>query len=98
MKQIIVRYKVKQDRIAENVAYIERVFAELARSKPDGIHYASFRHADGRFVHIARLEQSRSLREFPAFQAFVANIADRCEDPPINEEVAEVGSYGMFGR
>jgi hypothetical protein len=98
MRQVIVRYKVKQDRIAENVAYIERTFAELVKAQPAGIQYASFQYADGRFTHVALLERAGLLQEVPAFRAFVENIRERCDEPPVNEEVTLVGSYGMFQR
>jgi hypothetical protein len=98
MKQVIVRYKIKQDRIAENVAYIERTFAELAESRPPGIHYASFQYADGRFTHVAVLERPGLLQELASFRAFVEAIRERCDEPPVNEEVTLVGSYGMFAR
>jgi hypothetical protein len=93
-----VRYKVKPDRIAENVGHIERTFAELDRARPAGIHYASFQDADGRFTHVAQLARAGLLQEVPAFRAFVASIHERCEEPPVTEEVTLVGSYGMFPR
>lgn len=98
MKHVIVRYKVKPDRIAENVAYIENTFAALAAARPAGIDYATFQYPDGRFTHVARLERPGLLQEVPAFRAFVENIRERCEEPPVNEEVTLVGSYGMFAR
>ena len=43
MRQVMVRYKVKPERVAENEALVRAVYAELARVNPDGLHYATFR-------------------------------------------------------
>jgi hypothetical protein len=42
MKPVMVRYKVKADRAAENERYIAKVFEQLGREKPSGLHYAAF--------------------------------------------------------
>lgn len=102
MKRVMVRYKIKAGRAAENEGYIERVFEQLERDKPSGLRYATFKLGDGvSFVHIVSLEAadgSDPLRELPAFKAFTAEIMDRCEDPPVAVELKEVGSYGFFGE
>ena len=38
MKQLIVQYKVKPDRAAENQQLIKAVFEELNRTNPAGLH------------------------------------------------------------
>ena len=100
MKTIMVRYKVKADRAAENVRYIEDVFARLRRETPSGLHYGSFRQADGfRFVHLSAFETpdgSNPLTALSAFKAFSAAIKERCEEPPVVDELTEVGSYRLF--
>jgi hypothetical protein len=102
MKRVMVRYKVKADRAAENENYIARVFEQLERDKPPGLHYATFKLDDGvSFVHIASLEAAADgnpLRELSAFKAFTAEIRDRCEEPPATVNLSEVGSYGFFGK
>ena len=61
MRQVIVNYKVKPERVAENEALVRAVYDELARVKPDGLHYATFRLEDGvSFVHVAMTESERS--------------------------------------
>jgi hypothetical protein len=101
MKRVMVRYKVKPGRAAENEQYVKGVFEQLNRDRPPGLRYASFKLADGvSFVHIAYHETadgSNPLGELPAFKAFTAEIKDRCEDPPVVAELTEVGSYGFFG-
>ena len=101
MKRVMVRYKVKAGRAAENERYIARVFEQLQRDRPPGLRYASFKLGDGvSFVHIVSVETANGsdpLRELPAFKAFTAEIRDRCEDPPVAAELEEVGSYEFFG-
>ena len=101
MKRVMVRYKVKADRAAENERYVKSVFEQLNRDRPPGLRYATFKLADGvSFVHIASHEAadgSDHLRDLPAFKAFTAEVRDRCEDPPVVAELTEVGSYGFFG-
>jgi hypothetical protein len=101
MKRVMVRYKVKPGRVAENERYIKSVFEQLQRDRPTGLRYATFKLGDGvSFVHIASHEAvdgSNPLGELPAFKAFTAEIKDRCEDPPVVAELTEVGSYGFFG-
>jgi hypothetical protein len=102
MKRMMVRYKVKADRAAENEGYIARVFEQLEREKPSGLRYASFKLADGvSFVHIVSYEAAdgpNPLTELSAFKAFAAGVKDRCEDPPITAELNEIGSYRFFGE
>lgn len=44
---ILVQYRVKSVRAAENEELIACVCEELARERPDGIRYVSFKAADG---------------------------------------------------
>jgi hypothetical protein len=98
MKTIIVRYQAKPDRADENQRLIEAVFAELEDRKPDGFTYKAFRLEDGvSFVHVAiehDVASPGSLQEVPAFQAFVAAIADRCDVQPVATGATIVGGYG----
>ena len=99
MKRVMVRYKIKPDRVGENEQLIRAVFAELERTSPEGIRYASFRQEDGvSFVHIVSIEADQNpLAELPAFKAFTADIRDRCDEPPVAVELSEIGSYNLFG-
>ena len=101
MKRMMVRYKVKADRVAENERYITSVFEQLKREKPPGLRYATFKLDDGvSFMHIVSLETadgSNPLGELAAFKAFTAEIRDRCDEPPVAVDLQEVGSYELFG-
>ena len=56
MSMVVVRYRPQADRADENQQLVEAVFAELQQSDPGGVRYATFRLADGTFVHIADVE------------------------------------------
>jgi hypothetical protein len=99
MKTIVVRYETKPERADENQRLVENVFAALHELEPDGFGYATFRLEDGvTFVHVARERAAggTSLNDVPAFQAFLADIADRCARPPAASEATVVGSYRFF--
>ena len=100
MKRVMVKYKVKPDRAAENERYIKAVFAQLERDRPAGLRYASFKLDDGLgFVHIASIETSdgsNPLTALEPFKAFVAQIQDRCDEPPVTTTLNEIGSYRFF--
>ena len=99
MKTTIVRYRVKQDRAEENRRFVRSVFEELDRNRPDGLRYVSFNLADGlTFVHIAVVEgdEGNPLTETTAFKEFVADIKDRCDEPPAASAADIVGSYRLF--
>ena len=100
MGDVVVRYKVKPDRVEENERLVKRVYAELAETEPPGLRYATFRLADGvSFVHIASIDTpdgSNPLRAISAFAEFGRDIAERCDEPPVAEDSQLVGSYGFF--
>lgn len=102
MKRMIVRYKVQAGKAEENERYIQKVFEELHKNRPDGLRYASFRLSDGvSFVHIVSVETAddrNPLIETTAFKTFNAGIKDRCEEQPALMEMTEVGSYRLFGK
>ena len=101
MKRVMVRYKVKPDRVAENVGLVSAVYDELERTDPAGLRYATFQLDDRvTFVHLASIETEDGhspLSEVSAFKEFQENIGDRCDDPPIVTELSEIGSFRLFG-
>ena len=85
MRQVMVRYKVKPDRAEENEQLVRAVYEELAATAPPALRYATFRLDDGvSFVHIATVEGAHNA---------LADVRDRCEEPPVVTELHEVGSY-----
>ena len=97
MKATVVRYQAKSDRADENQQLIEAVFAQLHEREPEGFTYKVFRLEDGvSFVHVViehDVPEPDSLQDVPAFQAFVADIADRCDVAPIAMGATVVGSF-----
>ena len=97
MKTIVVRYQAKPERADENQRLIEAVFAELNDREPEGFTYKVFRLDDGvSFIHVViehDVDEPESLQDVAAFQAFVADIADRCEIPPVAMGATIVGGY-----
>jgi hypothetical protein len=100
MKRVMVRYKLKADRVEENKQLVKAIFEELNRDKPAGLHYASFGFPDGlSFVHIAFIETAdgkNPLSNTKAFPIFTKEIKDRCEEPPVAMDLSEVGSYNFY--
>jgi hypothetical protein len=96
MRRVMVRYKVKPDRVAENEELVRAVYDELHRTKPAGLRYATFRLEDGvRFVHIAVSDGDRTpLGDVEAFKRFTEGIDERCDEPPVATRIEEIGSYG----
>jgi hypothetical protein len=96
-KATVVRYQTKRDRADENQRLIEAVFADLASDQPNGFTYKVFRLEDGvTFLHVVvehDVDDPDSLQSVPAFQAFTAGIADRCDIPPVATGATIVGGY-----
>ena len=97
MKSTVVRYRTKADRADENQRLVAAVFEDLLARTPKGFDYQVQRLDDGvSFVHVVvehDVAGSDSLQDVPAFQAFVADIADRCEEPPVASGASVVGRY-----
>jgi hypothetical protein len=96
-RQVMVRYKTKTDRAAENEDFIKNVFAALDNRRPPGIQYSCYKLADGvSFVHVASYELedgNNPLTSIPEFKAFTAGVKDRCEEQPVTTEMSVVGAY-----
>ena len=102
MGRVLVRYTVKADQGARNEELVRRVYEELHRAAPAGLRYATFALEDGvSFVHLASVETRdgrNPLEEVAAFRAFLAGIGERCEAPPAQSPLREIGSYRFWGE
>src|SRR4051812_28308531 len=99
MSAVVVRYQAKPDRADENQRLIEAVFTDLDQRRPKGFTYRVFRLEDGvSFVHVViehdDVAERDSLQDVPAFAAFTADIAERCDVPPLAMGATVVGGYG----
>ena len=101
MKRVIVRYKVKPDRVAENEELVRAVYEELRRTEPPGLRYATFKLDDGvSFLHLASVESdggANPLSKVKAFQEFQKDIDDRTDEGPVVTGLEEIGSYRLVG-
>ena len=100
MGSSMVRYKVQPDRVDENETLVKAVNEQLNRERPEGLHYATFKLPDGvSFMHIVfdTEQPGRILNEVAAFKAFSADIASRCDEPPVVTDLTAVGSFSMGG-
>jgi hypothetical protein len=98
MASSMVRYKLHPDRVEENETLVKAVYEQLNRERPDGLQYATFQLPDGvSFMHLVfeTDQPGRILNEFAAFKTFSAEVASRCEEPPVATELRLVGSYNM---
>ena len=101
MRQVLVRYKLKPERVEENERLVRAVYDELESTAPGRFHYGTFRLDDGvTFVHLAVTDTDDGRAPLPdleAFQRFQENIEDRCEETPVVAELSEIGSFRLFG-
>jgi hypothetical protein len=101
MRQVMVRYKVRPERVEENEELVRAVYAEIHRTKPAGLRYATFRLDDGvSFVHLAATESENGespLSRVKAFQEFQKGIDDRTDEGPVVTELDEIGSFRLVG-
>ena len=100
MRHTMVTYTVKPGREEENAALVRAVFEELAQLGPEGFRYAAFHIAETRqFVHLYTEERSTpgvNLQDLPSFKAFVAEAADRHEQPASFTQPELIGDYRTF--
>jgi hypothetical protein len=100
MRQVMVRYKVKPDRVEENEKLVRAVYDELRQTEPPGLRYATFKLDDGvSFVHLAITRTTESpLSKVMAFQEFQKEIGARTDEDPVVTELDEIGSFRMAGN
>jgi hypothetical protein len=97
MRQVMVRYKVKPERVEENEELVRAVDEEIHRTEPAGLRYATFKLDDGvSFVHLASDESENGespLSKLKAFREFQRGIDDRTDEAPVVTELDEIGSF-----
>jgi len=73
------------------------VFAELDERPPEGFTYKVLRLEDGvSFIYVVTehdTDAPDSLQAVPALRAFLEEIADRCDIPPVASGAIVVGGY-----
>ena len=93
----VIRYTTTPESADENARLVGAVYAELAREKPPGLRYATFRLDDGvSFLHVALLDaEENPLTTSAAFAAFQSAMADRLAEGPVQADATVVGSYEL---
>ena len=96
-RHVIVRYRVKPERLEEHLALVRGVFTELAEKAPPGIRYGAFQRPDRvSFVHVAHVTaETNPLQALASFRAFTEKVAERCDEPPETTELTPVGTFGI---
>src|ERR671931_2219876 len=102
MRQVLVRYKIKPDRVEENEELVRAVYDELRHTEPGGLRYATFKLDDGvSFLHVAVTESDTGgspLSKVKAFHEFQKNIEDRTDEAPVVTAIEEIGTYRLLGN
>jgi hypothetical protein len=99
MRIVMVRYRIKPDRVQENERLVRGVYEQLAQEQPEGFRYATFKLEDGTsFMHLAAQEDGveNPLPQLAAFADFQQGIAARCEEPPVVTQLGAIGSYRLL--
>ena len=56
MKQQLINYIMKPEKVNENIMLIKNVFKQLQAERPIGIKYAAYKMSENIFVHVAQFE------------------------------------------
>jgi quinol monooxygenase YgiN len=101
MAQVMVRYRVKPERVEESEELVRAVYDELRRAEPAGLRYATFKLNDGvSFRHLAVTEvesEGSLLSKLQAFQEFQQHIEDRTDEDPVVTALDRIGSFRPVG-
>jgi hypothetical protein len=101
MKQQLINYMVKPDKVEENVQLIQNVFKELKVARIHGLKYSVYKMGENVFVHIAQFETPDSqtaFMELDSFKAFRENISARQLEKPIVNPIVEIASFSTIER
>ncbi|MBQ1043199.1 MULTISPECIES: hypothetical protein [unclassified Micromonospora] len=98
VEMILIRYRVRPERLTEHLRLLRAVHDELARLRPSGFRYVSYRLDDERsFVEVATApELPGPLPQLESFRRFRAGLEERCEERETFEPTVAL-SYG-FGE
>jgi hypothetical protein len=97
MKQIVVRYKIKPEKVAENTRLVEGLFRELEARKPAGLRYLALQLDDTTIVHITFVEDGAlSVSELDAFKDYQGALSERYSEEPLVCNASLIGEYRML--
>jgi hypothetical protein len=97
MSTTVIRYQTHPEHAERNAALIAAVFEALRRARPAGLRYQALRGSDGvTFTHVASHApgvEPHPLTSLPEFQAFLADLRTRCDEPPVLIDSELLGRY-----
>lgn len=100
MKNMIITYQVKPEKLEQNKLYIQNVFKQLHALSPTRFQYASLLLEDGvSFAHVVRYDEQDDpgpLQKLPAFEEFLKDINDRCDVAPKPVTASIIGNFNIF--
>ena len=92
--RVLIRYRVKPERVGEHLALLRAVFDELAASRPDGLRWDSYRLADGvSFADVAAVDAPGTLSRLTTWAAYRSTLDERCDEPPVLTNLDRIGFY-----
>lgn len=94
MTRVLIRYRVKPERVREHLGLLGAVFDELAASRPDGLRWDSYQLEDGvSFADVAAVDAPGTLSRLESWAAYRTTLEERCDDPPVLTNLERIGSY-----
>ena len=99
MNVMMVRAKIKEEKLADAEAATDKVIQALEQAQPADVRYAVSRLSDG-VTLLAFLElepgQEHPLRTLPAYAEMLENLKEWYAEPPTVEHMTVIGSYQLF--
>jgi hypothetical protein len=96
---LMVRARVKPDRVSDVEAGVKKMFAAIDEAQPRGVRYSSSMLPDG-VTFLVQLELQddavNPLVQIPAFREFQENLKGWIAEPPVPEQLRVIGSYRSF--
>lgn len=99
MKQVLINYIVKPEKVDENATLINQVFVEMRELKLKGVKYSAYKMSENVFVHVAQFENEVAHQQFTSlesFRAFRKNMAERQIEKPVTNNIEEIGSFSTI--
>jgi quinol monooxygenase YgiN len=99
MKQVLINYIVKPEKVNENATLIKQVFTEMREVQLKGVKYSAYKMGENVFVHVAQFESEVAHQQFTSlesFKSFRKNIAERQIEKPVTNNIEEIGSFSTI--
>jgi quinol monooxygenase YgiN len=99
MKQVLINYIVKPEKVDENAALVRQVFTQLKAVRLGGVKYSVYKMGENVFVHVAQFESEAAHQQFAAlesFRLFRQTMAERQIEKPVTNDIEEVGYFSTI--